>query len=157
MFPFPTFWSNFNSWFISELGPFSHVGEMLQNRHSCPKDFSRKESGIIPRASDPVLGFSFDEQPDLVNHPGPSPSLMLQALTMSNSNDGMWWNITFRSSILQFILNLFHYLKLEAYLNGVFAEYLPTILDRFLKETNRYHFLLSKLVLKSYKDLFLVL
>lgn len=33
--------------------------------------------------------FSFDFQPDLNNHPGPSPSVLLQALTMSNANDGI--------------------------------------------------------------------
>lgn len=33
--------------------------------------------------------FSFDFQPDLKNHPGPSPSVLLQALTMSNANDGI--------------------------------------------------------------------
>lgn len=33
--------------------------------------------------------FSFDFQPDLSNHSGPSPSVILQALTMSNANDGI--------------------------------------------------------------------
>lgn len=33
--------------------------------------------------------FSFDRQPNLVNHPGPSPSIVLQGLTMSNANDGV--------------------------------------------------------------------
>ncbi|XP_053994558.1 endoribonuclease Dcr-1 isoform X1 [Hylaeus volcanicus] len=33
--------------------------------------------------------FSFDFQPELKNHAGPSPSLILQALTMSNANDGI--------------------------------------------------------------------
>ncbi|KAF6212369.1 hypothetical protein GE061_012891 [Apolygus lucorum] len=33
--------------------------------------------------------FSFDIQPDLDGHPGPSPALLLQALTMSNANDGI--------------------------------------------------------------------
>jgi len=33
--------------------------------------------------------FSFDYQPELKDHPGPSPSLILQALTMSNANDGI--------------------------------------------------------------------
>lgn len=33
--------------------------------------------------------FSFDYQPNLINHPGPSPSVVLQALTMSNANDGI--------------------------------------------------------------------
>lgn len=33
--------------------------------------------------------FSFDRQPNLNDHPGPSPSNILQALTMSNANDGI--------------------------------------------------------------------
>ena len=33
--------------------------------------------------------FSFDYQPNLADHPGPSPSIILQALTMSNANDGI--------------------------------------------------------------------
>lgn len=33
--------------------------------------------------------FSFDHQPELKGHAGPSPSLILQALTMSNANDGI--------------------------------------------------------------------
>jgi endoribonuclease Dicer len=34
-------------------------------------------------------GFRFDAQPELMNHPGPSPSIILQGLTMSNANDGI--------------------------------------------------------------------
>lgn len=37
----------------------------------------------------PEKTFGFDYQPDLYNHPGPSPSIILQALTMSNANDGI--------------------------------------------------------------------
>lgn len=33
--------------------------------------------------------FSFDYQPDLENHVGPSPCQILQAMTMSNANDGL--------------------------------------------------------------------
>lgn len=33
--------------------------------------------------------FQFDYQPDLANHVGPSPAVLLQALTMSNANDGI--------------------------------------------------------------------
>nr|AFX89032.1 dicer 1 [Mayetiola destructor] len=33
--------------------------------------------------------FSFDKQPDLNDYSGPSPSIILQALTMSNANDGI--------------------------------------------------------------------
>lgn len=36
-----------------------------------------------------TTAFSFDYQPDLNDHPGPSPSIILQALTMSNANDGI--------------------------------------------------------------------
>ena len=46
--------------------------------------------GVIPWPGiDPEHQFSFDEQPDLEQHPGPSPALLLQALTMSNSNDAI--------------------------------------------------------------------
>ena len=47
--------------------------------------------GIPPRGSgeDSSGGFSFDFQPDLEEHPGPSPALVLQSLTMSNSNDAI--------------------------------------------------------------------
>ncbi|XP_037943698.1 endoribonuclease Dcr-1-like, partial [Teleopsis dalmanni] len=43
----------------------------------------RNPSNIKP------MNFSFDYQPDLQGHPGPSPSIILQALTMSNANDGI--------------------------------------------------------------------
>ncbi|XP_046424425.1 endoribonuclease Dcr-1 isoform X2 [Neodiprion fabricii] len=44
-------------------------------------------SQILEEADDSL--FSFDYQPNLNGHPGPSPSLILQALTMSNANDGI--------------------------------------------------------------------
>ncbi|KAK9499033.1 hypothetical protein O3M35_003549 [Rhynocoris fuscipes] len=40
-------------------------------------------------SDDENFAFSFDSQPNLEGHPGPSPSLLLQALTMSNANDGI--------------------------------------------------------------------
>ena len=43
---------------------------------------------IIEKSLDENV-FSFDKQPDLIGHPGPSPSIILQALTMSNANDGI--------------------------------------------------------------------
>ncbi|CAG0883132.1 unnamed protein product, partial [Cyprideis torosa] len=46
--------------------------------------------GIAPwLKAESLFTFSFDEQPDLNNHPGPSPALILTALTMSNANDGI--------------------------------------------------------------------
>ena len=43
--------------------------------------------GVLPRDNDVIPSFSFDKQPNLVETVGPSPSLLLQSLTMSNSND----------------------------------------------------------------------
>lgn len=49
-----------------------------------------KENYNTNEVNDPHTDtFSFDFQPDLKNHPGPSPSVLLQALTMSNANDGI--------------------------------------------------------------------
>lgn len=42
-----------------------------------------------PVEDDSENTFHFDYQPDLNNHVGPSPSVLLQALTMSNANDGI--------------------------------------------------------------------
>jgi endoribonuclease Dicer len=54
------------------------------------KPAAAEPAGVIPWPGiDPDKQFSFDEQPDLEQHPGPSPSLILQALTMSNSNDAI--------------------------------------------------------------------
>ncbi|KAG7161841.1 endoribonuclease Dicer-like 2 [Homarus americanus] len=55
--------------------------------------------------------FSFDYQPDLMNHPGPPPSVILQALTMSNANDGV--NLerleTIGDSFLKYAITTFLY------------------------------------------------
>ncbi|KAK7081970.1 Endoribonuclease Dicer, partial [Halocaridina rubra] len=55
--------------------------------------------------------FSFDFQPDLASHPGPSPSVILQALTMSNANDGV--NLerleTIGDSFLKYAITTFLY------------------------------------------------
>lgn len=57
------------------------------------------------------MSFSFDFQPDLLNHPGPSPSVILQALTMSNANDGV--NLerleTIGDSFLKYAITTFLY------------------------------------------------
>lgn len=51
---------------------------------------NNKENYNTNKINDPLTEtFSFDFQPDLKNHPGPSPSVLLQALTMSNANDGI--------------------------------------------------------------------
>lgn len=47
------------------------------------------EANIINKIHEQTETFSFDFQPNLKNHAGPSPSVLLQALTMSNANDGI--------------------------------------------------------------------
>ncbi|KAJ0169619.1 hypothetical protein K1T71_014804, partial [Dendrolimus kikuchii] len=55
--------------------------------------------------------FDFDFQPTLEGHPGPSPSVILQALTMSNANDGI--NLerleTIGDSFLKFAITAYLY------------------------------------------------
>ncbi|XP_061400920.1 endoribonuclease Dcr-1 [Musca vetustissima] len=59
--------------------------------------------------------FSFDYQPDLSTHPGPSPSIILQALTMSNANDGI--NLerleTIGDSFLKYAITTYLYITYE--------------------------------------------
>ncbi|KAJ8664854.1 hypothetical protein QAD02_006516 [Eretmocerus hayati] len=52
------------------------------------KPIAPPPTDLEPFETGPPL-FSFDYQPELEGHPGPSPSLILQALTMSNANDGI--------------------------------------------------------------------
>nr|AQX45494.1 Dicer-1 [Artemia franciscana] len=57
--------------------------------------------------------FKFDDQPDLDRHPGPSPGIILQALTMSNANDGI--NLerleTVGDSFLKFAITVYLFCK----------------------------------------------
>ncbi|KAJ8936484.1 hypothetical protein NQ314_012348 [Rhamnusium bicolor] len=61
------------------------------------------------------LTFSFDKQPNLEEHPGPSPNVLLQALTMSNANDGI--NLerleTIGDSFLKYAITNYLYSKYE--------------------------------------------
>ncbi|CAG9855440.1 unnamed protein product [Phyllotreta striolata] len=61
------------------------------------------------------LSFSFDKQPNLAEHPGPSPNVLLQALTMSNANDGI--NLerleTIGDSFLKYAITNYLYSKYE--------------------------------------------
>ncbi|ALC45996.1 Dcr-1 [Drosophila busckii] len=62
-----------------------------------------------------VDNFSFDDQPELVGHAGPSPSVILQALTMSNANDGI--NLerleTIGDSFLKYAITTYLYITYE--------------------------------------------
>ena len=59
----------------------------VSNLVPCSLRTEKLSPGIISRENDVRPGFSFDLQPNLEDTSGPSPSLLLQALTMSNSND----------------------------------------------------------------------
>lgn len=67
------------------LGESSSMEENETKR--IPQDLELPDSKYIENAK--TDKFSFDFQPDLNNHSGPSPSVILQALTMSNANDGI--------------------------------------------------------------------
>lgn len=66
------------------------------------------------------LIFKFDEQPKLTEHPGPSPNVLLQALTMSNANDGI--NLerleTIGDSFLKYAITNYLYSKYESVHEG---------------------------------------
>ena len=78
-----------------DIGPICEVFQSELLCHAGDGD-AKEESiirtadfGVIPSPEDDEIDFSFDLQPDLAGQPGPSPSLILQALTMSNSNDAI--------------------------------------------------------------------
>ncbi|CAH0384189.1 unnamed protein product [Bemisia tabaci] len=97
------------------------IAEKLQ-KESCPpnpcpspQDYEAgDDSGSLSESSD-ALDFSFDLQPDLDNIPGPNPSLLLQALTMSNANDGI--NLerleTIGDSFLKYAITVYLYCTYE--------------------------------------------
>lgn len=64
--------------------------------------------------------FSFDEQQGLENHPGPSPSVILQAFTMSSANDGI--NLerleTIGDSFLKYAITTYLYCKYSSIHEG---------------------------------------
>ncbi|KAL1399066.1 hypothetical protein pipiens_008494, partial [Culex pipiens pipiens] len=69
------------------------TGLMMKTLRNQTKDNQKRTLPSVPNVATAINGssdeFSFDYQPDLTNHPGPSPSIILQALTMSNANDGI--------------------------------------------------------------------
>lgn len=79
---------------------------------SAASDSSANGKLIVVQSEDV---FSFDRQPDLDDHPGPSPSVVLQALTMSNANDGI--NLerleTIGDSFLKYAITDYLYSKYE--------------------------------------------
>lgn len=91
------------------------VKNIVQPLKSSPK--VELEEILIKNAesSAPTKIFSFDFQPNLNGHPGPSPSIILQALTMSNANDGI--NLerleTIGDSFLKYAITTYLYCSYE--------------------------------------------
>jgi endoribonuclease Dicer len=73
---------------LSEDGSSEEVEVEVTNT-VCSKQFDADICKESDSDEDIISKFSFDAQPDLQGHPGPSPSVILQALTMSNANDGI--------------------------------------------------------------------
>ena len=87
---------------------------------------------VFPKIEDPGLltkeetvpgldfPFSFDEQQGLESHPGPSPSVILQAFTMSSANDGI--NLerleTIGDSFLKYAITTYFYCKYSSIHEG---------------------------------------
>ena len=93
-----------------------------------PEDsIALSQKGENPGMPIPVLSaagldfpFSFDEQLGLENHPGPSPSVILQAFTMSSANDGI--NLerleTIGDSFLKYAITTYLYCKYSSIHEG---------------------------------------
>ncbi|KAI9556129.1 hypothetical protein GHT06_018703 [Daphnia sinensis] len=84
----------------------------------------QKEERVLAAVEMSVPGldfpFSFDEQQGLENHPGPSPSVILQAFTMSSANDGI--NLerleTIGDSFLKYSITTYLYCKYSSIHEG---------------------------------------
>ncbi|XP_034941920.1 endoribonuclease Dcr-1 [Chelonus insularis] len=67
-----------------------HIKKDIASEKLCDFNYKKNCNDIpVSPVFNTGLSFSFDYQPELSGHPGPSPSLILQALTMSNANDGI--------------------------------------------------------------------
>ena len=111
------------------------------------------DKGVIPWESDNDFTFSFDLQPALLDHTGPSPNLILQSLTMSNSNDAINLErlIFFKMDSNMIFQSLFFTTNLYISLNKIYLfsykSRLETIGDSFLKyATTAYLFIFNSSV-----------
>ncbi|KAK4871507.1 hypothetical protein RN001_015631 [Aquatica leii] len=96
---------------IINLNKFNQREVALED--STVEVITRVSANLLKSKED--LSFSFDKQPNLAEHPGPSPSVILQALTMSNANDGI--NLerleTIGDSHLKYAITTFLYTKYD--------------------------------------------
>lgn len=105
---------DFSSLFLVEVNP--NCSQVEITIEDCKSDL--KTNGVIQQCvakKDDNPSFSFDYQPSLDQHPGASPNVLLQALTMSNANDGI--NLerleTIGDSFLKYAITNYLYSKYE--------------------------------------------
>lgn len=106
---------NFNCSSINLVNGLKKITIEYKENYSKPYEIESIHSKTDD-SSEPInLDFSFDLQPDLHQHPGPSPSIILQALTMSNANDGI--NLerleTIGDSFLKYAITTYLYITYE--------------------------------------------
>lgn len=106
---------NFNCSSINLVNGLKKITIEYKENYSKPYEIECNHSKTDD-SNEPIdLDFSFDLQPDLYQHPGPSPSIILQALTMSNANDGI--NLerleTIGDSFLKYAITTYLYITYE--------------------------------------------
>lgn len=112
---FGDLFDNFNFTSINLVNGLKKITLEYKENYSKPDEIDCNGfHNHIPK--EPIdLDFSFDLQPDLHQHPGPSPSIILQALTMSNANDGI--NLerleTIGDSFLKYAITTYLYITYE--------------------------------------------
>ncbi|KAK9890121.1 hypothetical protein WA026_008931 [Henosepilachna vigintioctopunctata] len=92
---------------------FNHLNLSPQKKTQLPTIYRKKVHNCDMDSNE--YSFKFDTQPILEDHPGPSPNVLLQALTMSNANDGI--NLerleTIGDSFLKYAITNYLYSKYE--------------------------------------------
>ena len=75
---------------VPVISSIDNESRVRVNREMTLLEVKNATEAMPPHETDvPEILFSFDHQPELLGHPGPPPSIILQALTMSNANDGV--------------------------------------------------------------------
>ncbi|KAL5284380.1 DICER1 family protein [Megaselia abdita] len=106
---------NFNCSSINLVNGLKKITIEYKDDYSKPYEIESNNCNNYDSNESMDINFSFDLQPDLHHHPGPSPSIILQALTMSNANDGI--NLerleTIGDSFLKYAITTYLYITYE--------------------------------------------
>ena len=91
-----------------------------KDKNSLDRNDNSADKGVVPWESDNDFSFSFDLQPELKEHTGPSPNLILQSLTMSNSNDA----INLERSVIVIYLIISWYQEFQVFITLLKYKYI---------------------------------